>query len=745
MSIGDAVIVTNAEGRVELLNPVAESLTGWVLEDARGRQVREVFRIVNEETRQPVEDPVARILREGLVVGLANRTLLISRDGLEFPIADSGAPIRNEMGQIDGVVLVFRDQTLERQAEIALLNLSSRQQALLAAIPDIIVEMDTNKIYTWANQAGLDFFGEDLLGTEASRHFEGEQETSGLLEPLFAGNESAVYVESWQRRKDGQKRLLAWWCRVLKDTSGKVCGTLCSARDITEHRQKEESYRLLVRNIPGVVYKGYADGSVEFFDDKAQAVTGYPTKDFHSRNLKWTDLVHSEDLADAKRTLIQALREGLEYVREYRVRPRDDDYAWVQERSQIVCQEDGKIDYITGILFDVSDRKKTEEDKQMLEAQLLQSQKMEAVGRLAGGVAHDFNNMLSVILGYTELVLARLKPVDPIYGNLKAVQEAANRSADLTRQLLAFSRRQIIAPRVLDLNDQMKGMERLLTRIIGEDIEVDFQLSDVLWPVYMDPAQIDQIVANLAVNSRDAMPGGGKLTVETANVVFDTNYCQKHLGFVSGSFAMLAVSDTGCGMDKKTLEHVFEPFFTTKTEGTGLGLATVYGIVKQNNGFVNVYSEPGQGTTVKVYISRYTGQEQVTSAGPEEVKAAGGSETLLLVEDETQVRQLMKTILEELGYTVLEASGPGEAIVLCERHPGEINLLLTDVVIPDLTCKELEARIKARKPGIRTLFMSGYTANAIAHRGVLDKGIQFLQKPFSMEVLAKKVREVLEN
>jgi signal transduction histidine kinase len=435
----------------------------------------------------------------------------------------------------------------------------------------------------------------------------------------------------------------------------------------------------------------------------------------------------------------------LEYVREYRVRPRDDDYAWVQERSQIVCQEDGKIDYITGILFDVSDRKKTEEDKQMLEAQLLQSQKMEAVGRLAGGVAHDFNNMLSVILGYTELVLARLKPVDPIYGNLKAVQEAANRSADLTRQLLAFSRRQIIAPRVLDLNDQMKGMERLLTRIIGEDIEVDFQLSDVLWPVYMDPAQIDQIVANLAVNSRDAMPGGGKLTVETANVVFDTNYCQKHLGFVSGSFAMLAVSDTGCGMDKKTLEHVFEPFFTTKTEGTGLGLATVYGIVKQNNGFVNVYSEPGQGTTVKVYISRYTGQEQVTSAGPEEVKAAGGSETLLLVEDETQVRQLMKTILEELGYTVLEASGPGEAIVLCERHPGEINLLLTDVVIPDLTCKELEARIKARKPGIRTLFMSGYTANAIAHRGVLDKGIQFLQKPFSMEVLAKKVREVLEN
>jgi CheY-like chemotaxis protein len=370
---------------------------------------------------------------------------------------------------------------------------------------------------------------------------------------------------------------------------------------------------------------------------------------------------------------------------------------------------------------------------------------MEAVGRLAGGVAHDFNNMLSVILGYTELILAKLKPLDPIHAPLKAVQSAAIRSADLTRQLLAFSRKQTIAPRSVDLNEQTKAMERLLTRIIGEDIELIFNLSAELWPVYMDPVQIDQIVANLAVNSRDAMSEGGRLTVETTNITLNADYCKRYAGFRPGNFVMLAVSDTGCGMDRETLEHVFEPFFTTKAEGkgTGLGLATVYGIVKQNNGFINIYSELGQGTTVKIYIPRYLGQEEAAPIPVEEVIPTGGWETVLLVEDEDQIRQLAKTMLEELGYRVLDAPGPGEAMVLCEKYPAEIHLLLTDVVMPNMNGKELEGRIKAVKPGIRTIFMSGYTADAIAHLGVLEKGTHFLQKPFSLADLARKAREVL--
>jgi two-component system, cell cycle sensor histidine kinase and response regulator CckA len=752
MSVGDAVIITNAEGRVRLLNPVAELLTGWSQEEAREKPIDEVFRIVNEETRQPAVAPVARVLREGVILGLANHTLLVSRDSREIPIADSAAPITDEAGQVNGVVLVFRDQTSERQAEMSLKALFSRQQALLAAVPDIIMEVDAQRIYTWANQAGLDFFGEDVIGKEASYYFEGEQDTYGMVQPLFEGDEDVIYVESWQRRRDGRKRLLAWCCRVLKDESGKVSGAISSASDITERMRmeqerlrSEESYRLLVRNIPGVVYRGYADGSVEFFDNKIEAVTGYPGEDFTSRRMKWTDLIHPDDLASSKALFLAALRGEREYVREYRVKRMDGDYAWVQERSQIVCRDDGRVDYVSGVLFDVTDRKREEEEKENLEAQFRQAQKMEAVGRLAGGVAHDFNNMLGVILGYTELALIGLNPIDPLHAHLNAVQAAAERSADLTRQLLAFSRKQTIAPRTVDFNQQTRAMERLLTRIIGEDIDLVFELSPELWPVYMDPAQIDQVVANLAVNSRDAMPGGGKLTVETANITLDPEYCETHLGFVPADFVMLAVSDTGCGMDKETLDHAFEPFFTTKSEGkgTGLGLATVYGIVKQNNGFVNVYSEPGQGTTFKVYIPRYAGTEAAAPVAEEKGLPAGGWETILLVEDESQMRQLAKVILERLGYRVLEASDPRDAIALCKEFPGEIHLLLTDVVMPNMNGRELEGRIKEIKPTVTTLFMSGYTANAIAHRGVIEKGANFLQKPFSVDAMAKKVREAL--
>jgi two-component system cell cycle sensor histidine kinase/response regulator CckA len=916
ISIGDAVIVTDAQGRVRLLNPVAEALTGWGSQEALGKSVNDVFRIVDEETHRPGADPVARVLAEGVLVGLANHSLLIARDGRQIPIADSGAPITDETGAVSGVVLVFRDQTESRQAEAALQAFSARQQALLAAIPDIIMEVDADKVYAWANQAGLDFFGQDVIGRPASHYFEGGQDTLEAIQSLFDGRESEVYAESWQRRRDGQKRLLSAWWRGLKNSSGKVYGALCSARDMTQNKQaenvvrvrlnllefatahsleellqktldevgaltsspigfyhfvetdqetlslrawstqtlekfcrtkgkdlhypisragvwvdcvhvkrpvihndyaalshrkgmpeghaalirelvvpilrsdrvvailgignkptdytqedvelvcyladvaweisirkleekkrqqSEESYRLLVQNIPGVVYKGFADGGVEFFDDKIMAVTGYPVRDFTSRKLKWEQIVQPEDLAQAKRIFLQALRAERGYIREYRIRRRDGKQAWIQERSQIVCHANGCIDHISGVLFDVTERKNSEQEKEKLEAKFRQAQKMEAVGRLAGGVAHDFNNMLGVILGYTELTLAKLKPFDPIYADLKTVQSAASRSADLTRQLLAFSRKQNITPCVLDLNAQTKAMGLLLSRIIGEDIEPVFGLSEELWPVYMDPAQVDQIVANLAVNSRDAMPEGGKLTVKTTNITIDDSFCKRYVGSTPGDYVMLVVSDTGCGMDKETLEHVFEPFYTTKPEGkgTGLGLATVYGIVKQNNGFVDIYSEAGQGTTVKIYIPRYAGQEATLPVPVDEEKPKGGQETVLLVEDESQLRKLAKTMLEKLGYIVLEASSPGEAIVLCEKQSGAIHLLLTDVVMPNMNGKELEGRIRAMKPGIKVIFMSGYTTDVIVHLGQLEQGAHFLQKPFTLDALAKKVRQAL--
>lgn len=394
--------------------------------------------------------------------------------------------------------------------------------------------------------------------------------------------------------------------------------------------------------------------------------------------------------------------------------------------------------------IDVSERKDAEKEHERLQAQFSQAQKMESVGRLAGGVAHDFNNMLSIILGYTDIILKQFKEKDPLHGFLIQIREAAQRSAALTRQLLAFARRQPIAPLVLNLNETIEAMLKMLRRLIGEDINLAWLPSADLGLVKMDPGQLDQILANLCVNARDAISGVGNITIETHNVTLDESYCIQNLGFSPGSYVMLAVSDNGCGMDKETTNKLFEPFFTTKKEGkgTGLGLATVYGIVKQNNGFINVYSEPGKGSSFKIYFPRHDTEEK-----PDRIKAAsiaqGGSETILLVEDEEMILNLEKIMLESLGYRVLAAKRPSDAIHLAEDHSGEIDLLITDVVMPEMNGRELTTKLQTIKPGLNVLFMSGYTSNVIAHHGVLEEGVIFLQKPFSINELANKVRDAI--
>jgi PAS domain S-box-containing protein len=389
----------------------------------------------------------------------------------------------------------------------------------------------------------------------------------------------------------------------------------------------------------------------------------------------------------------------------------------------------------------------TERQRKSLENQLLQAQKMESVGRLAGGVAHDFNNMLSVILGYTEIALEKAKPDGIMVSDLIEIQKAANRSADITRQLLAFARQQTIAPKVLDLNETVESMLKMLRRLVGEDIDLAWMPGLGLWPVNMDPSQVGQILANLVVNARDAISGVGKVTLGTENVRLDEAYCEDRPGFVPGEYVMLAVSDDGCGMDKETQGKIFEPFFTTKGlgKGTGLGLATVYGIVKQNNGFINLYSEPGKGATFKIYFQKQVdpGVPAMDSEGAEALP--GGSETVLLVEDEEAILKMGKRMLESLGYRVLDAASPLVAMEKAKQHPGDLHLLMTDVVMPEMNGRDLSNQLRKRHPGIETLFMSGYTANVIAHRGVLDAGVHFIQKPFSKRDLALKVRSVLES
>ena len=390
-------------------------------------------------------------------------------------------------------------------------------------------------------------------------------------------------------------------------------------------------------------------------------------------------------------------------------------------------------------------RKVTEEARARLEEQLHQAQKMESVGRLAGGVAHDFNNMLQAILSNVTLILQDIPPGNTWRENMEEIQKCALRSADLTRQLLAFARKQTVIPKVLDLNSAIEGMLKMLRRLIGENINLIWMPAAHLWPVKMDPSQIDQILANLCVNARDAIGGIGKVTIQTANISFNEAFCTSHVGFVPGNFVMLTVSDSGSGMDKETIQHLFEPFFTTKGigHGTGLGLATVYGIVKQNLGFINVTSEPGCGSTFKIFLPQQSDKKPLTESKDLAHPISRGHETVLVVEDEPAILRIVSKTLEGLGYTLLTASTPAEAIRHAKEHNGKIDLLITDVVMPEMNGRELSNHLLQLHPGLKRLYMSGYTADVMAHHGVLDGGINFIEKPFTIPALADKVRKTL--
>jgi PAS domain S-box-containing protein len=385
-------------------------------------------------------------------------------------------------------------------------------------------------------------------------------------------------------------------------------------------------------------------------------------------------------------------------------------------------------------------------ERRKLEEQLRQSQKMEAVGQLAGGIAHDFNNLLTVINGYAELLQNHIDEKSPLRGNVDEIRHAGDRAASLTRQLLAFSRRQVLQPKVLDLNGVISTLGSMLRRLIGEDIELRTHLRPDLGTVLADPGQIEQVLLNLAVNARDAMSAGGKLILETCNIVLDEPFAKEHPTVVPGPHVLLAVSDTGTGIPWEIREHIFEPFFTTKErgKGTGLGLSTVYGIVKQSNGYISVYSEVGKGTTFKIYLPRVDGEVQVLpSASP--AASLQGDETVLVVEDESSVQGVIERVLSGNGYRVLLACEGGEALRISGEHAGPIDLLITDVVMPGMGGREVASRLETARPGLKVLFMSGYTENAVSHHGVLDAGLAFLQKPFLSDALLRKVREVLDR
>ena len=511
--------------------------------------------------------------------------------------------------------------------------------------------------------------------------------------------------------------------------------------DITERKLAEEEQKRLISAInqaaDSVVITD-PEATILYVNPAFEKLTGYTQEEAIGQNPRVLKSgKHDEDFY---KKMWNTLTSGKTWQGELVNKSKDGTLFTEKATISPVFDSGGKIINYIGVKHDVTTQR-------ILEEQLTQAQKMETVGRLAGGVAHDFNNMLSVILGYADLIIGKLDPHDPIFKDLQEIKKAGQRSADITRQLLAFSRKQVIEPKIVNLNPLIAEMEKMLGRLLGEDIDLLFLPAKDLWATKADQGQINQIVANLGVNARDAMLEGGRLTIETANVTIDEAYCQGHAGFFPGRFVMLAVSDNGIGMDRETLSHIYEPFYTTKEEGkgTGLGLATVYGIIKQNNGFINVYSELGHGTIFKLYFPQCKEEEEEVTEIVVDAPKSLEFGTILLVEDEEMVRNLARMILEMVGYTVLVAKTPNEAVALCEKGDMDIHLLLTDVVMPQMSGQELKKSIEAINPEIKTLFMSGYTANVIAHHGVLDKGVNFIQKPFSNDGLARKVREVIEQ
>lgn len=1012
-SIGDAVISTDLEGRIMQMNPVAEELTGWKKFECLGKELSAVFKIKERQTQKPCENPVRRVFETGNIVGLANDTVLIAKDGTERQIADSAAPIRNEKGEITGVVLVFRDVTYEyaQREKIA------RNEAMLARTEGIAhvgswewdIETDT---VTWSDElfrifqrdpeqgappvdehpqifhpddnirlekaiekavkdgtsyefelriirgdgevrhcfaAGYPEKGMDgktvrLYGfvqdiTEMKEAQDSLHETERRYQEIFEGSRDGFVMvnldggiidanqafcqmlgytleelqqiknfyeftperwREWERKEIWNKRLLQqgysgiyekeyirkdgsvfpvelqsytvfdkegnpyylWGvsrditekklakealqesekkfravieqaadCLILHDLDSHIydvnpyaCKTygysreellnmkvsdldpnyderaeggtfynqlvpyvpimfearqqkkdgtiipvevrlslinmsdkqlvLGLCRDVSERkraeqalRESEERYRLLADNTVDCIWLMDLDTTFRYVNPACMDLLGYtPDEMIGSRLEKYCDEANHTYMMNIIQDALSRMPELRGTVFEAVLRKRDGEAVYVEIRGKINTDEEGNPVSLQGVTRDISERKRNEEEKKKIEEQLRQSQKMESIGTLAGGIAHDFNNILMAILGYSQVLLNEMGPENPFYKDIEEINRAGERAASLTQQLLAFSRRQMIQPIIIDLNRKVYETHNMLNRLLGEDIDIKVHTDPDLKPVLADPGQIDQIILNIAVNARDAMPKGGRFLIETANTELDEAYCSKHDEIFPGHYVMISFSDTGRGIPKESLARIFDPFYTTKdkAKGTGLGLSTVYGIVKQNKGHISVYSEVGRGTIFKVFFPCVDQSPCIQSSDNILLHDYSGTESILVVEDDETVLHFLMKILTFKGYTVYSAGNYDEALKQFDENEGQIDLLITDVILPVHSGKEIAETLSRKCPGLHVIYMSGYTDNAIAHHNVIEEGVHFIQKPFTAENLLKKIRERLD-
>jgi len=763
----DAIAIVDKHGRIIRWNKMAEDLYGYTFEEMKGKTG---FHLYADEDE--LEKMLVSLRREGSVKKWEMR--MKRKDGSIVPFEISIGLLKDNQNETLGSISVARDlseikealsalrasndqlnqEIIERKrSENALHESEERYRQVVQNATEAIVVAQDGKL-KFVNRVACELTGypEGELLSHPFLDFIHREDQSMVMDRHLRRLRGETLADRYPFRlvgKDGGTR----WVEISAakiEWEGRTA-TLNLLTDITERklaeialRESEERFSRFFRASPvGTSITRLSDGQFVDINDAFLALSGYTREEVIGQNsLEQGWWANPGDRAK----VIEILQK--------QGRIRDFETQLVSKSGKIIdvlgsaeMIEMAEEKYMLSLAYDITERKRGENERKKLEAQLFQAQKMESVGRLAGGVAHDFNNMLGVIIGRAEMALGQDVSPDKLQHNLKEILKAGLRSADLTRQLLAFARKQIAVPKILDLNVTISGMLEMLRRLVGEDIDLLWAPELDLWKVKIDPSQVDQILANLLVNARDAISGVGTVTMRTENVVIDDSNRAEIPEFIPGQYILLTVSDTGTGMSKEVRENIFEPFFTTKKlgKGTGLGLSTAYGIVKQNDGFIYVASELGKGTTFKIYLPRFEAETVQVHSEHVAVKRPAGTETILLVEDDEAILNVGKMILENLGYTVLAAQTPVDSIRLAEEHPGDIHLLITDVVMPEMNGRQLAGQLSTIRPNLKCLYMSGYTADVIAHRGILDEGLNFIQKPFGSDDLAAKVRQALDH
>jgi PAS domain S-box-containing protein len=789
-SIGDAVMATDIQGRITFMNPVAEALTGWTEAEALDRNSRQVFKVISGQSRAPIENLVAKAIEEGRVIELGEDAWLVAKDGSEIPVDDTVAPIRDEQGQITGTVIVFHDITERKRSETemrrrhrelillnriiaasaaeanpeAMLEIACRELALAFDLPQAAAALvDTTTMaarLVAGHQPEAEATGESnvlpidtipviqfLLNHKAPlmvNDVQPESRLSSIQEVMIRSGLASLLVmplliegevagclglgSAEARAFSAEEVSLAW------NAADQIAVALARS-------QLAQTHQLLTTAIEQAaesVVITDTQGAILYVNPAFEQITGYRQAEVAGRSFRFLGR-HDQATSGLYKIWGTVEAEGVWSGRLVNKRKDGSRYT-VDTTITPVRSEQGHIVNYVALQRDIS-------RELQLEEQFHQAQKMEAIGQLAGGVAHDFNNLLTAINGFAELSQLQLAADDPLQESMGKILHAGRRAADLVRQLLAFSRKQDVQPQLLELNRVVTDLDKMLGRIIGEHIQIRTNLPPDLWLVNVDPTQLEQIIINLAVNARDAMPAGGHLTIETSNVVLDQDYTAMHLEAQPGEYVMLAVSDTGVGMSKDVVDHIFEPFFTTKEvgQGTGLGLATVYGIVQQSGGYIWVYSEEGQGTTFKIYLPRAVQQTVAPRQNGQGRALPRGTETILLVEDEPAVREIAARSLRGRDYVVIEAADGQDALHRYQEHGGQIQLLLTDMVMPGINGQRLAEQLSEGHPDLKTLFMSGFTDSAVEGHSGLAPDAPFIQKPFSPGALVRKVREVLDD